>query len=51
MGGRVNEHPRAKLARLFGLALAYDRRGLYPVQWLPPDTLPTIEGPWRIYRF
>ena len=45
------EHPRARLARLLGLALAYDRRGIERVQWLPPATLPAIDGPWRIYRF
>lgn len=47
----MTEHPRARLARLFSLALAYDARGLERVQFLAPDTLPTIPGPWRIYRF
>jgi hypothetical protein len=36
---------------LLGLSLAYDARGLEPVQWLAPDMLPAIPGPWRIYRF
>lgn len=47
----MNEHPRARLARLFGLSLAYDRRQLERVQFLAPGTLPTLPGPWTIYRF
>ena len=44
-------HPRSRLARLLGLSLAYDARGLERVQWLAPGMLPAIPGPWRIYRF
>ena len=45
------EHPRAKLARLLGLALAYDRRGIERVEFLAPGMKPAVAGPWTIYRF
>ena len=39
------EHPRARLARLFNLSLAYDQRQIERVQFLAPGMLPTIPGP------
>jgi hypothetical protein len=47
----MTEHPRARLARLFNLRLAYDRRGLNRLQYLTQDMRPSIEGPWTIYGF
>jgi hypothetical protein len=45
------EHPRAQLARLLDLGIAYDRRGLNRPQFLAPGMKPSITGPWTIYRF
>ena len=42
---------RIRIARLFGLALAYDPRGLNRPEYLAPGMLPSVAGPWRIYRF
>ena len=50
-GDIMAEHPRARLARLFDLRIAYDPRGLNRVQFLAPGMEPKIEGPWRIYGF
>jgi hypothetical protein len=47
----TTEHPRARLARLFNLSIAFDRRGLHRPQFLAPGMKPDIEGPWTIYGF
>jgi len=47
----MKQHPRARLARLFDLRLAYDRRGLERPQFLTRGMRPRIEGPWTIYGF
>ena len=47
----MTEHPRVRLARLFNLKLAYDRRGLFRPQFLAPGMQPSIDGPWTVYGF
>lgn len=47
----MSEHPRARIARLFDLALAYEQSYRHPPQVLAPGMMPTLEGRWRIYRF
>jgi hypothetical protein len=47
----MDEHPRARLARLFGLALAYHRGGDHRPEFLKPGMQPNKAGLWTIYRF
>jgi hypothetical protein len=41
---------RTYLAEKFGLDIAYDPRRLNRPELLAPDTNPTVEGPWKVYR-
>jgi len=47
----MNEHPRARLARSLGLALAYSRDGDHGPEFLKPGMQPTKAGRWTIYSF
>jgi hypothetical protein len=37
-------------ATKFDLDIAFDARGLFPIELLAPGTNPRMTGPWRVYR-
>jgi hypothetical protein len=47
----MTEHPRARLARLLDLGIAYDRNGLNRPEFLTWGMKPAIAGTWTVYRF
>ncbi len=50
MNVEATARKRIRFANLFGLDLAYDKRGIYRPEYLAPGTKPIVPGPWRIYR-